>query len=126
MTGWKLITGIALVFILGALAGSIGTGFYLKHRYPPRITNPEARKAFIMEKLSKELSLTQDQKAKIGEIVGQFEEKRRDYLIKRQVEIEKLVDQMRKELSSDQQKKYDVLREKFKKSKKEREEGQFR
>ncbi len=126
MTRWKLITGIALVFILGALAGSIGTGYYFKHRYPPRITDPKARTAFIMDKLSKELNLTQDQKAKIGEIVGQIEEKRRDYFIKRQVEIEKLVDQMRKELSSDQQKKYDALREKFEKRKKEREEGQFR
>jgi len=125
MTRWKLIIGFALVFILGALAGSIGTGFYLKHRYPPRITDPKARKAFIMEKLSKELSLTQDQKAKIGEIVGQIEEKRRDYFIKRQVEIEKLVDQMRKILSSDQQKKYDALREKFEKRKKAREAGQF-
>ena len=64
MTRWKLITGIALVFILGALAGSIGTGFYFKHRYPPRITDPEARKAFILEKFSKELNLTRDQKLK--------------------------------------------------------------
>jgi len=123
MTRWKLIIGIALVFILGALAGSIGTGYYFKHRYPPRITDPKARTAFIMEKLSKELSLTQDQKVKIGEIVGQIEEKRRDYFIKRQVEIEKLVDQIRKELNSDQQKKYDALREKFEKRKKEREKG---
>jgi Spy/CpxP family protein refolding chaperone len=126
MKRWKLIIGIALVFILGALAGSVSTGVYFKHRYPPRITDPEARKAFIMEKLSKELSLTQEQKAKIGEIVGQIEEKRRDYFIKRQAEIEKSVDLIRKELSSDQQKKYDALREKFEKDKKEREEGRFR
>ena len=126
MKRWKLIIGIALVFILGALAGSISTGVYFKHRYPPRITDPKARKAFIMEKLSKELSLTQDQKAKIGEIIEQIEEKRREYFIKRQVEIEKLVDQMRKELNSDQQKKYDALREKFEKRKKAREEGPFR
>lgn len=125
MTRWKLILGIALVFILGALAGSIGTGFYFKHRYPPRITAPKARTAFIMEKLSKELGLTQDQKAKIGPIVLQIEEKRRDYFIQGQVETEKLVDQIRKELSSDQQKKYDALREKFEKRKKEREEGQL-
>jgi hypothetical protein len=117
MKRWKLIIGIALVFILGALAGSVSTGVYFKHRYPPRITDPKARKAFIMEKLSRELSLTQDQKAKIGEIVD---------FIRRQVEIEKMVDRIRKELSSDQQKKYDALREKFEKRKKAREEGPFR
>ena len=126
MTRWKLILGIVLVFILGALAGSIGTGSYLKHRYPPRITDPKARTAFIMEKLSKDLNLTQDQKAKIGEIVGQIVEKRREYFIKGQVETEKLVDQIRKELNSDQQKKYDALREKFEKRRKDREEGQSR
>ena len=126
MTRWKLIIGIALVFILGALAGSAGTGYYFKHRYPPRITDPEARKAFIMEKLSKDLNLTQEQKGKIGEIVGQIAQTRRDYYIKGQVEVEKLVDQIRKELSSDQQKKYAALRERFEKGKKEREEGRFR
>ncbi len=118
MTRWKLITGIALVFILGALAGSAGTGYYFKQRYPPHITDPEARKAFIMEKLSKDLNLTQEQKGKIGEIIGQIVQTRRDYYIKGQVEVEKLVDQIRKELSSDQQKKYDALRERFEKGRK--------
>ncbi len=126
MTRWKLIIGFVLVFILGALAGSIGTGFYLKHRYPPRITNPEARKAFILEKFSKELNLKQDQKIKIGEIIQQMEEKRREYFLKNRSEIATLMDQMRKELNDDQQKKYDALREKFERGKKARAEGQFR
>ena len=126
MTRWKLIIGIALVFILGALAGSIGAGYYFKHQHPPRITDSKARTAFIMERLSKELNLTQDQRAKIGEIVGQIEEKRRDYFMKGHEETERLVDQIRKELSDDQQKKYDALREKFEKRRKEREGGQFR
>ena len=95
MTRWKLITGLALVFILGALAGSIGTGFYFKHRYPPRITDPEARKAFILEKFSKELNLTQDQKIKIGEIIQQMEEKRHEYFLKHRLETEQSMGQIR-------------------------------
>ncbi len=125
MTRWKLITGIALVFILGALAGSIGTGFYLKHRYPPRITNPEARKAFILEKFSKDLNLTQDQKIKIGEIIQQMEEKRHEYSLKNHLEIEQSMGQIRRELNADQQKRFDALRENFEKRKKAREAGQF-
>jgi hypothetical protein len=123
MTRWKLITGLALVFILGALAGSIGTGFYFKHRYPPRITNPEARKAFILEKFSKELNLTQDQKIKIGEIIQQMEEKRHEYLLKHRLETEQSMGQIRGELNAEQQKRFDTLREDFEKRKKAREGG---
>ena len=123
MTRWKLITGLALVFILGALAGSIGTGFYFKHRYPPRITDPEARKAFILEKFSKELNLTQDQKIKIGEIIQQMEEKRHEYLLKHRLETEQSMGQIRGELNAEQQKRFDTLREDFEKRKKAREGG---
>jgi len=123
MTRWKLITGLALVFILGALAGTIGTGVYLKHRYPPRITNPEARKAFILEKFSKELNLTQDQEIKIGEIIQQMEGKRREYFLKHRLETEQSMGQIRRELNADQQKRFDALREDFEKRKKAREGG---
>jgi hypothetical protein len=123
MTRWKLITGLALVFILGALAGSIGTGFYFKHRYPPRITDPVARKTFILEKFSKELNLTQDQKLKIGEIIQQMEEKRHEYFLKQRLETDQSMGQIRKELNEDQQKRFDALREDFEKRKKAREGG---
>jgi hypothetical protein len=123
MNRWKLILGIALVFILGAVTGSISTGVYLKHRYPHRIADPNARKAFILEKLSKELNLTQDQKIKVGNIIGQTEEKRRECFLKSQPEIEPLMDQMRKELNNEQQKQFDALREKFEGRRKARLEG---
>jgi hypothetical protein len=124
MNKWKLISGIALVFILGALVGSIATGFYFKHRYP-RLGDHRAGKAFIMERLSKELNLTQDQKINIGKIIEQMEEKRREYFLRNWTEIEKSIDQMKKELNNDQQKKLDALRENFEKRQKGREERQF-
>ena len=120
MNKWKLISGIALVFILGVLVGSIGTRFYLEHQYP-RPGGHSARKAFFMERLSKELNLTEDQKLRIGRLVEQMEERRREYSLQWGAEGEKLIDQMKKELNSEQQKKLDALRENFKKRQKARE-----
>jgi hypothetical protein len=125
MTRWKLIIGIALVFILGALAGSVGVGYYFKHRYPPRITDSEARKAYILEKFSRELNLTQDQKNKIGVIIQQMEEKRHENFLKNRVEVEQSMVQIRGQLNEDQQKKFDAMREKFEKRRKAREGGLF-
>jgi hypothetical protein len=120
MNNWKLITGIALVFILGALVGSIGTRLYFERQYSWR-ADRRPTKTFLMERLSKELGLTQEQKGKIEQIVGQIEEKRREYSLQRQVEIEKLIDQIKKELNDDQRKKLDTLRAKFERRRKMRE-----
>ena len=127
---WKLISGLLLVFVLGILAGSLGTGFYLKHRLAPLIKEPRARKTFIMKRLSKELNLTSDQKKKIDPIVEQMIEKRREYYLKNRPEIKTIMDQgfalIREELNEDQKKKLDVLREKFHRRRGERDPKGFR
>lgn len=120
MSKWKLISGIALVFILGALVGSIGTRLYFERQYP-RLTDHRHTKAFLMERLSKELGLTQEQKGKIEQIVEQIEEKRREYSLQRQTETENMIDQIKKELNDDQRKKLDAMRAKFEKRRKMRE-----
>ena len=129
MKTWKLVVGIALLFILGVLAGSLTTKFYLEHQYPyPRLRDPKARKTFFMEKLSKELDLTREQKIKIGEVVEQIEAKRREYSLQRQADIDKLIDQMKRDLNDNQQRKFDAMREKFKKRQRTRmesESGQY-
>jgi len=121
---WKLISGLLLVFVLGVLAGSVGTGFYLKHRLAPIIKEPRARKAFIMKRLSKKLNLTPNQKTKIEPIVEQMIEKRREYYRKIRPEIKRIMDQgftqIKEELNEDQKKKLDELREKFQKHRRER------
>ena len=109
----KLILGIALVFLVGVFAGAIGTGTYLKYQRPPRITDLKARKAFIMEKFSKELNLTPDQEMKVGGIIAQIEEKRHEYFLQYRSETETLMDQIRKELNDDQQKTFDAMWEKL-------------
>jgi len=121
---WKLISGLLLVFVLGILAGSVGTGFYLKHRLVPLIKEPRARKSFIMKRLSKKLDLTPDQQTKIEPIVNQMIEKRREYYRKTRPEIKTIMDQgfskIKAELSEDQKKKLDELRENFKKHRRDR------
>ena len=121
---WKLISGLLLVFALGILTGSLGTGLYLKHRLAPLIKEPRTRKTFIMKRLSKELHLTSDQKTKIEPIVDQMIEKRREYYLKNRPEIKKIMAQgfaqIREELNEEQRKKLDALREKFNKRRGER------
>ena len=127
---WKLISGLLLVFVLGILVGSLGTGFYLQHRLAPLMKEPRARKTFIMKRLSQELNLTSDQKTKIDPIVEQMIEKRREYYLKNRPEIKRIMDQgfaqIREELNEDQKKKLDGLREKFHRRRGERDPKRFR
>ena len=119
MNTWKLVSGVALVFIVGALVGSLGTRFYLKHHYRPFMTEPRDRTAFIMKRLSKELGLSQDQKIAVEKIVAQTGEKLREHFLQTQPEIKSIIDdsfsQIKKELDDVQKKKLDALREKFEK-----------
>jgi hypothetical protein len=126
MNTWKLVSGVALVFIVGALVGSIGTRFYLKHQYPPPMLDPASRTAFIMKRLSKELSLTENQKITVEKIVTQTGEKLREHFLQTQPETKTIIDdgfsQIKKELDDDQKKKLDALRETFEKHRRTRNE----
>jgi hypothetical protein len=128
MNTGKLIAGVALVFIVGLLVGSVGTRFYFKHHYHPFERERGNRTAFIMNRLSRELSLTEPQKVAIQKIVEQTEEKMREHFLQRRSEIEGIVNdgftQMKKELNDDQKKKLDELKEKFEKRRQAR-EGDF-
>jgi hypothetical protein len=129
MKRWKLVSGLLLVFVLGILAGAFGTRIYLKGRFAHLRKDPKARQVFIMRKLSKELELTQDQKIKVEKIVEQMGEKRREFYLTNRPEIKRIMDegflQIKKELSNDQQKKLDELREKFEKRRKARDASRF-
>ena len=124
MNTWKLVSGVALVFIVGALVGSIGTRFYLKNHYRPLMLDPANRTAFVMKRLSKELGLSQDQKITVGKIVAQTGEKLHQHFLRMRPEMEAIIEdgfsQIRKELDDDQKKKLDALREKFEKRRKAR------
>ena len=111
----KLCIGLILVFILGAFAGSVGTGLYYKNR-TERLTKYDhsARSHLLLKRLSEELNLTEAQKKEIGIILDQFQTKLSH--IKRSVrpDIKKLRDEsfsaIKESLTDDQKEKFDELR----------------
>ena len=120
MNRLKLWTGIILIFILGALAGSLATGSLVKNRIVKfRERGPEARKTFLIEKLNRELNLTETQQVKIKQIMDQTHEKLSQLREKHRPEFHKIREQsfelMKKELNEEQKQKLDEIRKKFKK-----------
>ena len=127
MKKWKLVTGVVLVFVLGVVAGSLGTGFYHKYLFARHKGDPSARKAFILKKFSQDLDLKEDQKDEFKSIIDQLEDKREKFFRHSHAEFVKMMDQgflqMKKVLNPDQQKKFDELIEKLRRHRKSR--GKF-
>ena len=124
MKKWKLVTGLALVFAFGLLVGSFGTGVYIKHRFAPPKRDHSAMRAFLLKKFSQKLDLTEEQKNEFKRLIDQVGDTLEDHFRKTHSEIGTIVDQgssqMKKVLSTDQQKKFDEIIEKFKKHRKSR------
>jgi len=124
MKTWKLVTGVALVFVLGAVAGSLGTGLYHKHVFSRHKADPSARKAFILERFSRDLDLTEDQKKEFKSIIDRLEDRRVALFRQSHLEFVKMMDQgfvqMKKVLNPDQKKRLDELIDKFERHRKER------
>ncbi len=117
MKHWKLVLGVVLIFLLGAFVGSISTGYYIK-KYNMRSAGFRYEKGSLLEKVSKELNLTDDQKIQIGKILDRLEEKRKEHISGITSEIRRAVTQIMKELQPEQQKKFNLMREEFRKRKK--------
>jgi len=122
MKKWKLFIGLVLVFLLGVLLGSFGTGVYIKHHFIHPRKNPSEMRAFLLKKFSNKLDLTEAQKNEFTRLIDQVGDKLEDHFRKTHSEIGKIIDQgssqMRKALSPDQQKKFDELIEKFERHRK--------
>jgi len=123
MKRMKLVIGIALVFLVGALAGSLGTGLFLRHKMEQfersRHGGPE-RAASLVKRFTHDLDLTGAQQAAVRKIVEESEEKIRAIRQQYLPEIKGIIDQsfalMRENLSPEQQKKLDKLYEKLERS----------
>ena len=123
MNRLKLVIGVTLVFLFGALAGSLGTGLYLRQEMERfergRHGGPE-RAAFLVKRFTHDLDLTEAQQAEVRKIVEESEQKikaiRQQYL----PEIKGIIDQsfalMGEKLSPEQQKKLYKLHEKLERS----------
>lgn len=117
MKTWLVIIAI---FISGIILGSVGTGFYMKHRIGGMFHQglPAVRKV-VMKKLNSELNLTQDQQDEAMEIVEETQFKLLQLRMQYQPQMEKIIEggiaELKTKLTADQQKKLDALYEKIKK-----------
>ncbi len=120
MNKLKLWTGIILVFLLGALAGSFGMGMYIKHKFtrlafedneegppPPPLTY------FLMRKLEKDLELTDDQTQEIKKIMDDAKEDfhriRQEYHPEMRAIVERSFERIREKLNPEQRARLDRL-----------------
>jgi hypothetical protein len=113
MQKWKIVAGLLLVFVLGALSGVLGTGMVLKRHHPFFSKAPEGRKAFIMKRLTRKLDLTAEQQVRIEAIVDRvqsetFEQMREGRRFMRE-QLQKGFAEIRKELTPEQQLKFDQM-----------------
>jgi hypothetical protein len=120
MNKTKLSIGVFLVFLVGVFAGSLGMEMYLKHqmrRFEPGGPPPPAKHGFIMERLSRELDLTETQRVEIEKIVRESEAKFSAIRNQFMPEIEEIADQsftaMKSKLNAHQQTKLEKIEEKI-------------
>ncbi|MDY0377448.1 MAG: hypothetical protein RBR01_03335, partial [Desulfobacterales bacterium] len=122
MKKWRLIAGILLVFILGLVVGSWGTGMYLRNRLDRFRENPETRKTSIMDRLNRRLGLTDAQRSAFESIVNETEQKVGKSFEKHEAEMKGFIEesfaQMARILSPEQRKKLDALRQELEKRRK--------
>jgi Spy/CpxP family protein refolding chaperone len=117
MKTWKLVAGVMLVLLVGILVGSLGTQMLVRHRFPLPPPRPGPHAAFLAEKFSRNLGLTQDQKARVKQILDQTNEKLHQHFREEQPQLKKIVDdgfsEIAKELSDTQREKFDHMRQRL-------------
>jgi hypothetical protein len=120
MKKWKTWLVITAVFTSGIIMGSVGTGFYMKHRIGGILHEglPAVRKV-IMKKLTAELNLSQDQQDEVEEVVEETQLQLQQLRVQYRPQMEKIIETgittLKTRLSAEQQKKLDALYEKVKK-----------
>ena len=116
MKKWKLIAGVALVFVLGVLVGSLGNRFYHRDWSERFFQEPSARKTLILKKLTKDLGLTETQQKEFRAIIEDTDKKLEAFGLERRSAVKAILDEsfakMKEKLDPEQQKKLDELRAK--------------
>ena len=69
MKKWRLVGGVILVFALGVLAGSVGPQVYHRYWVERFWKDPGVRKTVLLEKLTKELHLSEGQQKEFLPII---------------------------------------------------------
>jgi len=122
----KPITGILIVFFLGAVAGVLFAHFYstFESRKPHHRLKPEERVEFIMRRLTNDLGLSEPQQKEIRQIVSTTEEKVRsikgEYESKSHALHDASIKEIRARLTPDQRAKFDRKHAEWKRRRQEK------
>lgn len=116
----KVIAGIVLVFLLGVLVGTLGTGIYAKHRFENFVMGgPLKKRVLAMKRLSEKLDLTPEQQADIEKIVDKALNDLHEHRQKQHPVIKGVMDNafssIKEKLREDQKEKMDRLYDGLKK-----------
>ena len=110
MKMYKSILGIAAIFLLGVMAGVLGTNLVFKQRFekgPPPID------VVLMHRLSKRLDLTPAQQTEVRKILDnlrvRLKEIRQDYHPRVKAAFDARFDQIRQHLTESQRAKMDIF-----------------
>jgi hypothetical protein len=110
------VGGVILVFALGVLAGSIGPQVYHKYWVERFWRDPGARRTLLLEKLTKELHLSEVQQKEFSPIIEEADQKLEALRQSRRADIKKILDEgfarMKERLDPGQQKILEELRAK--------------
>jgi hypothetical protein len=112
----RLATGIILIFLVGAMAGSLATTMFIRHRMEgpgPGGPPPHARSAMLVKRLTDDLNLTGDQQQAIRTIAEESERQilglRKKYLPEMKEIEDRTFALIREKLTAGQQKKLEDL-----------------
>lgn len=123
MKRWRLFTGIGIVFALGILTGILVSGIYVKQKTLPLRLEPKARKTFFLDKLTRELDLTEPQRAGFRQILDELDRIREQYRSEIRKTREQAITRMKQELTPEQQKKLDELHRDWEAKRRKKEAG---
>ena len=120
MKKWKVWLVIVTVFVSGLVIGSVGTRSYVKHRVGGILHGGTAEVGKkIMNRLTTELDLTEQQTKEVGKIVEETQHKLQQLRAQYRPQMEQIINtgmaNVKTKISPEQQKKLDGLYEKVKK-----------
>lgn len=114
MKNWKLWVGIITIFLAGNCIGAVGAGLALRHIVVSTLAEgPPAVYRLVTKRLTSKLDLSPTQETAIGKTVFDTQKRILDLRSRYQPEaraiIEESLQQMRKELTPEQQEKLDRI-----------------
>lgn len=126
MAKLKIISGVVLIFILGAISGALGTYIFYETRVEPyKKGGHERRHEVIMKRLSRQLDLDREQYDQVGAVMQEISSEIRLVRAQYRPQIETILEQgqekIRKILRPEQREKYEKIIAKYKGRSKKRE-----